>query len=443
MSKTEIMFLSHASVIIKYENEYLLTDPWYQSPGFGSWIPIPPMYVHPSYVTSLENLSILVSHAHDDHCDGKYLQLFDKNTNIYSSDFSSKGVMKRVNSLGFNNYQDIDSQGKQIGSFFIKSFRNEEVSLDDAMYTIRTPDALIIHCNDNWRLLPNDVMEEMSKEVAIVGGENSFYMSQNNAASGFPTIYTNIDEILKKEIAQDVVNIRLIEGMQNASNIQAKYFLPYAGYVGIFLKDSPELLDNVKFPSKKYIDENLKDKIPSTVEVVDMMPGDIFNFKSLHKSFFGEVSEDRIKNSSINYYRQYDIIKGCQTYIQYEEIDNFEITIEKFMDEFNNFVTKKESKDKFYETIIGKTFTIIITDDNSLKTIEFGKGIIEDIRKANLVLKVNKNLMQGVLNKEIIFENLHVGLMAEFERHPNTIHHRDILMYITMFSYYFISQINL
>ncbi|QSZ40741.1 hypothetical protein GJV85_00935 [Sulfurimonas aquatica] len=439
--ETELIFLSHASILIRYKDEYFLTDPWYQSPAFGSWIPIPPMYVHPAYVASIKNkLSILISHAHDDHCDEKFLQIFDRDTAIYSNNFKSKSVMKRVKRNGFTNYNNIDEKGLQIGSFYLRSFRNEEISLDDAMYTIRTPDALIIHCNDNWRILAENIVNMMREEVSIVGSNNTFYMSQNNAASGFPTVYTNITDKIRSEIQNDVINMRLIEGMKNANIVGARYFLPYAGYVGIFLKNKPELLENIISPSKKYIESNLHDKIPKHLEIINMMPGDRFNFDKVIKNFFEKISQENIKDAAINYYNAYGIVDQCQTYKIYEYTNNIQNTLNNFAILFNKFVVDKVSQGKFYPSIIGKTLSIIIEDINLNITIKFGEGCIEFHREANLVIKTDKNIMSGVLSKKIIFENLHVGLLAEFERHPSTVHHRDILMYITMFSYYYLTK---
>ena len=46
MAITELMFLNHSSVIIRYEGEYLICDPWFEKPAFGSWLPTFGMYVH-------------------------------------------------------------------------------------------------------------------------------------------------------------------------------------------------------------------------------------------------------------------------------------------------------------------------------------------------------------------------------------------------------------
>ena len=39
---TIVSFISHASLLINFNNKYILTDPWYISKAFNSWSPNPP-----------------------------------------------------------------------------------------------------------------------------------------------------------------------------------------------------------------------------------------------------------------------------------------------------------------------------------------------------------------------------------------------------------------
>src|SRR5256885_2160905 len=53
--KTSLMFVNHASLLIKQGDRYLLTDPWHLRVGFGSWLPTFQQYVHPTYLAALGN----------------------------------------------------------------------------------------------------------------------------------------------------------------------------------------------------------------------------------------------------------------------------------------------------------------------------------------------------------------------------------------------------
>ena len=95
--KTSVMFINHASLLIKKGDRYLLTDPWHQRVAFGSWLPTFAQYVHPTYLAALgSKLSILISHGHDDHCDDDLLRIFDKDVEIVTADFNAPSVLNRL-----------------------------------------------------------------------------------------------------------------------------------------------------------------------------------------------------------------------------------------------------------------------------------------------------------------------------------------------------------
>jgi L-ascorbate metabolism protein UlaG (beta-lactamase superfamily) len=39
MISTRVQFINHSSVLIQTDNSFLLTDPSFQKPAFGSWLP--------------------------------------------------------------------------------------------------------------------------------------------------------------------------------------------------------------------------------------------------------------------------------------------------------------------------------------------------------------------------------------------------------------------
>jgi L-ascorbate metabolism protein UlaG (beta-lactamase superfamily) len=164
---TEILFINHSSLLIKYYNKefqsrYLLLDPWHTRPAFGSWLPNFHQYVNPTYIAALgEKLTILISHAHDDHCDDELLALFDKKTRIVTAKFHSGSVRRRLEALGFTNILECPEEGIELESLQINSFVNREISFDDALYSISLVDCLIIHANDNWFQLSESIKSQL------------------------------------------------------------------------------------------------------------------------------------------------------------------------------------------------------------------------------------------------------------------------------------------
>ena len=109
-----IKYLNHASVLIQDSGHFLLLDPWYIKPSFGSWLSAPPSAINPVYLAALarskeNSFSIVISHGHDDHCDNDYLQMFPKQTTIIIPKFAAPGLRKRIENIGFKNILEVGS----------------------------------------------------------------------------------------------------------------------------------------------------------------------------------------------------------------------------------------------------------------------------------------------------------------------------------------------
>jgi len=123
-------------------------------------------YIHPSYLASFgDKLTILVSHGHDDHCDDKLLTIFDKDTHFVTANFKSPSVLNRLKKLGFKNITTVGEEGNVIDEVFnVKSFIVKGQNHDDAKYTIKTKDGVVIHANDNWFDFTNKHLEIIKSE---------------------------------------------------------------------------------------------------------------------------------------------------------------------------------------------------------------------------------------------------------------------------------------
>jgi hypothetical protein len=432
---TSVVFINHSSVLIRYESSFLLTDPWFEKPAFGSWLPTFPMFVHPAYLAALKDLSILISHGHDDHCDDELLRLFDKDTAIISSDYTSPSVSNRVKRIGFMNYIVADEAGVEIGPFTIKSFRNDEVSLDDATYSIRTPDALIVHCNDNWNLLSSHIRDALAAEISVHGPKRSVYMSQTNSASGYPLNYRNFDAKEKQSRLMSKVRGMVRDGTRNAAELGIPNFLSYAGYASVFVKGKPEYLEDSIFPTPDYVSRTFSQDIPPSVNVLDLYPGDEFDFDSVRRSFLGRAySDDSIRSAATRFYQLYGKIDACDTYRNSNYGSPLSTkAVDDFLIKFDAFVRSKVNRSNFSPTILGKTLSIIV-DDGARHTVKFGVGLVEP-QESNKEIFVTSELMVSVLKGDSLFENLYTGYNAEFKRNPVNEYNRDIMSYLVMYSY--------
>jgi hypothetical protein len=215
---TTVQYLNHASVLIYYEDAFLITDPWDRKPAFGSWLPVPPPAIHPAYVLSLaehvDNFIILISHGHDDHLDDDYLSLFPADIKVAVTHFDTPGIIKRLERTGKTNIVELSGEPTKVGPFVLKGYLNRPISLDDSIQTIETRDSIIIHANDNWHHLPDSLLNPIKEDISRF--ENSLYMVQFNVADGYPYAYDCYDEDEKKTLANSRIKNMVVTASENA-----------------------------------------------------------------------------------------------------------------------------------------------------------------------------------------------------------------------------------
>ena len=234
------------------------------------------------------------------------------------------------------------------------------------------------------------------------------------------------------------------QGLDNCNSLGIQNFHSYAGYASVFVKNKKEYLEHSIFPTPKVINEQFNYLIPKDVKVLNFYPGEIFNFKSIQKSFFSEnYNDENLQKVSHNYYEIYGTIKKCDTYNSDIVINNNNSKVLYFLEKFDEFVKSKliNGGAQSYKTIISKTIKLKDIDLNKEWVLEFGKGVINNSIRPNKTIILNSKILSKLVNGEILFENLYTGYEAEFERYPKDIYNRDIIMFMVMFSYVYKNRI--
>jgi Beta-lactamase superfamily domain len=306
MHNTSFRYLNHASILIRCASNFILTDPWFQRPAFGSWLPVPPIAIHPAYIQTLarstQDFMIVISHGHDDHLDDEWLVGFPKHVLVLIPEFPAPGTRKRIEALGFKKIIEIPALGIQIGNIRFQTFFNPEISRFDAIISIDTGDSLIVHANDNWKPLTERNRNRLSELTHKYGLERTCYLSQCNIADSFPYVYPQYDIQEKKIIANKRVESMARSSLQNAASIGARYFLNYAGHTKTFDFYNPHMLGLTGFQDYQFIRKIALEEELENLEVLDMVPGDSFDFKSIDKLFGFRLDESILKEESVSYY---------------------------------------------------------------------------------------------------------------------------------------------
>ena len=407
-------------------------------------------YIHPTYLASLgDQLTILVSHGHDDHFDDKLLEIFSKGTKFVTANFKSPSVINRLKRLGFENILTVGEDEQFIDDLIISSYVVSDFSHDDATYLIRNDKGAVIHANDNWHEFTEPHSQLIKERIAGYSKSSVLLFSQTNSASGYPLNYRNFKPDQKQKILKEKVSKMVAGGLKNAESLGLDRMFSYAGFATVYVKGKNYNSEGL-FPTGKYLKQLLMDQsIESTVEIPDLFPGDSVSLPSgeIIKAFVNGYQDSHIKTVTDKFYDVYGVKNHC---ISYRQLDNaipkFEPWIEYFLTELDIFARKRvDGMDSHYTKLIGKELSMQVTLNNEdviYKTIRFGEGLVPWNAKANKVCHVGEFVLFAILKGEALFEDLDTGYNAEWERFPEKEYNRDIVMMIGMFSYVYKNRLS-
>jgi hypothetical protein len=448
MYTTSFRYLNHASILIHCADSFILTDPWFERPAFGSWLPVPPMAIHPAYIQTLarctHNFMIVISHGHDDHIDDEWLANFPKDVLVLIPKFPAPGTRKRIEVLGFKKIIEIPEQEIRINNTRFCAFFNPEISRFDAIVSIDTGDSLIIHANDNWKPLTLNNREALSVLVKRYGSERTCYLSQCNMADSFPYVYPQYNAQEQKSIANSRVENITRSSLKNAAQIGARYFLNYAGHTKTFDDYNPHMLELTGFRDHQFLQTLALLEGLDSIEVLDMVPGDSFDFVRVEKLFGMRLDESILKEESVSYYRSYGVDKRCDTYrlpVPNIASDSIAKMAEKFLFLFYHFIIERAKKINFRPEIMEQSISIVCDEFNLYYTLMIKDGLIiksESKIEKHTIFDIPSRLLVPILRGELNLENVLVGGQCKVYKYPKDFYNGAIIFWLSMFAYFYL-----
>lgn len=422
----------------------MLTDPWYRKPAFGSWLPVPPLSIPPSYLVSLartlgEKFVLAISHGHDDHLDDEFLKLFPPSTSVVIPKYGSAGLISRIRLAGLQNINEVGPGEYTQGVFRFASFYNLENSRDDAILTIASSDSLFIHANDNWRAMSDESAAEIRKKVKEVGTRRSIYLSQCNIADGFPYTYPQYSNEEKAQIAQKRIVDMTTSSLKNAATVGAHYFMNYAGHTKTFVNGNQELEKLTGYQDFSSVSSLLK-KTTHALEILDMVPGDRFDFVKIHK-LFGEVRLDDaiLKEESVRFYEHDGVLHNCVTYSNMQSSltgEQRHERLRRFLLGFYSFISQRIDKTGFRKGI--KNLCLTMSDEKSefIYHLDFSSGeLIPQPREPYTHISASLQMLDQILLGKLNIENLTIGGACQIEKMPLDHYSGDINFWLSMYAY--------
>ena len=269
-----LLHINHASLLIKSGENYVLTDPWFISPAFASWVqnPSPPEELI-EFICNIEPecLAILVSHGHDDHTDDFFLKTHLYKSAIYFSKFRSPGLENRMKRVFLKDPVAIDSKPVVWNDFTFSAAINAEFTNNDAINIIRTNNFVAIHANDNWHKQPNEVLDYIRNVKSEFEALPFYYFSQIGIADCFPSTYSGYSDKDKQEITSSRLDSVIDAAAYNSEALGIVNLYSYANQSWIDNSQEKLGIDNYKL-TQNHID-NSKCK---NLKIDQLNPGDYF-----------------------------------------------------------------------------------------------------------------------------------------------------------------------
>mgnify|MGYP003976213621 CR=1 FL=1 len=268
--KTQIHFLNHSSLLVNYNDQFLLTDPFFFKPAFETWLPVPPAYINPAYLLAIsktvKHFGILISHGHDDHCDDDLLKLFT-HCPVFITKFNSPGVQNRLLKIGFKEIYEVNAEETKIGDFEIFGNIDFDFSLDDSVQIINTPDLTVIHANDCWQPYTESYVKQLQQQIK----KKAILASQVAIADCFPLNYNSYSSEEKTRLYDDRTLRHVNSVYENAIKLSVKYVLHYAGHIKVF-NGNDNILNLTGFVERHLLKTVFLEGCG--VELLDALPGE-------------------------------------------------------------------------------------------------------------------------------------------------------------------------
>ena len=309
--------------------------------------------------------------------------------------------------------------------------------MDDALITIDSQNFIVAHANDNWQTLPDDVRNSIKTDFSKHNKSDRLYMSQTNVADGFPLIFENFTDEKKYELTKLRQDKMILDSVKNSINVDCDRFISYAGLALPFIKTNEKLLNEAHCKDIKYIKKLVKDNNLDDI-VLDMIPGDSYNFDKVEKLFGKQYYDhDTIKNASIKYYKKYGWLDSCDTYDMKSSritLSEKEKLIDIFIDNFKIFVDNKfKNTDGFQDDIFNINFTM--KDKTTTKSCNFTLN-----PSANVVFTFDDIILEKLLTAEINWEHTYVGYESKVDV-DNDYNIASLIRWLSMYGYVYQNRI--
>jgi hypothetical protein len=435
IEETAIYFISHASVVIRYGEYILVTDPYFITPAFTTWKTSPCATMSLDALISLsysKKLAFVISHSHEDHYDINFLKKCYSETPVFickfpKDDFKTS-LLKDCNLVNITEIVSYELTPTKWGPFEMNAWLDPGSDFDSVI-SIASPDSFIFHGNDCWGIT-NEIQGSSIMNVKNrYSDRKSLFMGQGGTASGWPLNYFCYSETEKIKLLEKKVENMVKTIAESCKTYNFDRALAYA------------MLTRIDIPEKNYsfqtqtMTGNYANFITSSNLFINLHPGDVYIPKEMRViKILGTLDHLKLFTNNMGTSPHFgkELTKSEWFELGYHQIcENFvkkiipqQIKSELDKDDDEKFPQHKTEEGKWVENDFDLIFKLIITDNYKNNTVidEISISMFEATREK--ILRVPGNIMALVCKGNIPFRDLYIGYLGEFSRKPRNIYNK-------------------
>lgn len=215
--ESHLTYLGHAGFIVNVRGLRILIDPWFFPAFLRSWFPYPDnRFLLPSVLDQKPDF-LYVSHLHEDHFDQALLTQLDRSVAVLVPQFRSKGVGRKLASMGFRNLIPLaHKQSREIASGVTATMLLDTSHKEDSGLLLEIDGFRFLALNDC-----NTSLTELPDNIDLLS-------AQYSGAMWYPNCYEYPEEIMSQRVAR--VKADLLDTLvRKCRATHARAYIPSAG----------------------------------------------------------------------------------------------------------------------------------------------------------------------------------------------------------------------
>ena len=417
--------INNATTLIN--NDFII-DPWlYGNLYNSSWSPYPKNKFNKKKLKLIK--FCYISHVHQDHWDINTIKYFDKKVTFYIPDLNFNRIIgDRLKLLGFKNivYLKLNKNHRINKKFTIRVIpplntnaleTNSINKEDNNLIAIDTGVMIKFYDKSNHLILsdnsPYDLkkFKELFRNIKI----SSLFFPYNGFAQDYPLKYDNLSVTDKKKISLKMSLKREEYLLKFIKYLQPKVLIPHSS--DFILNTNRNLFTRIH--SQEFIDKFLYSKrIQNLTNIQSYALYCEDELRYDKKKFIPNIKSDSVS-------RKLKTKKIKLTFPELKDISH--------QSSINFLIKKSFSKLlirlKKYKLAIPKNYFIIFLKKSKKNyLIDFKNAKIHknvnlqknSLKKKSLILKVDENILRGILERKIHIDNAKIGCYLNWERYSNS-----------------------